>query len=255
MTGAIIREPTMSLALTYTKHQLVETLRTPVSFLTITLTPLAVLIFFLVPNFGDDSAAMTGGTATMVVFATLLACVGQFSSTVAALRESPWGAYLRTLPGGLTPQVVSNLVTGMVVVVAAVVPIVLVAALFTSATAPPARVAAAVAALLVVVVTFTVMGLAIGYTMSLRATMLVNSIGILALAVGGGMFFDPADPPALIEAVAPFVPTRGATDLVLAALTDHPLRALPLIMLAVWTIALSALTVWGYRRDEGRRFH
>jgi ABC-2 type transport system permease protein len=245
----------MSLALTYTKHQLIEMLRTPVSFLTITLTPLAVMIFFMVPFLGDDPAAMTGGTATMVVFATLLACVGQFSSTVAALRESPWGAYLRTLPGGLAPQVISNLISGAVVVVAAVVPIVLVAAWFTSATAPLTRVLAAVAALLVAVATFTMLGLAIGYTMSLRATVLTNSIGILALAVAGGMFFDPADTPAPIEAIAPFLPTRGATDLVLAALTDYSPSATALIMLAVWTVALGALTAWGYRRDEGRRFH
>jgi ABC-2 type transport system permease protein len=245
----------MSLALTYTKHQLIETLRTPVSFLTITLTPLAVMIFFMVPNLGDDPAAMTGGTATMVVFATLLACVGQFSSTVAAMRETPWGAYLRTLPGGLAPQIVSNLITGAIVVLAAVVPIVLVAALFTSATAPLTRVLAAVAALLAAVVNFTMLGLAIGYTMSLRATVLTNSLLILALAVGGGMFFDPADTPMLVETIAPLLPTRGATDLVLAALTDYSLNPTALIMLAVWTVALGALTAWGHRRDEGRRFH
>jgi ABC-2 type transport system permease protein len=245
----------MSLALTYTKHQLIETLRTPVSFLTITLTPLAVMIFFMVPNLGDDPAAMTGGTATMVVFATLLACVGQFSSTVAAMRETPWGAYLRTLPGGLAPQIVSNLITGAIVVLAAVVPIVLVAALFTSATAPLTRVLAAVAALLAAVVNFTMLGLAIGYTMSLRATVLTNSLLILALAVGGGMFFDPADTPMLVETIAPLLPTRGATDLVLAALTDYSPNPTALIMLAVWTVALGALTAWGHRRDEGRRFH
>jgi ABC-2 type transport system permease protein len=190
----------------------------------------------------------------MVVFATLLACVGQFSSTVAAMRETPWGAYLRTLPGGLAPQVISNLITGAIVVAAAVVPIVVVAALFTSADAPLTRVLAAVAALLASAVTFTMLGLAIGYTMSLRATVLTNSIGILALAVGGGMFFDPAGTPVLVEAIAPLVPTRGATDLVLAALTDYSPNPTALIMLAVWTVALSALTAWGYHRDEGRRF-
>ncbi|HSK96601.1 MAG TPA: ABC transporter permease [Euzebyales bacterium] len=244
----------MTLALTYTRLQLVEMLRTPVQFLTIVLTPVAVMIFFLVPNLGHDAEAMTGATATMVVFATLLACVGQYSTTVAAMRESPWGAYLRTLPGGLAPQVVSNLVSGMVVVIAAVVPVVIVAALFTPATAAPARVAAAVAALLVAVVTFTMLGLAIGYTMSLRATVLANSLLLLALAVAGGMFSDPADTPALVGAVAPFVPTRGATDLVLAALVDHPLDPTALVMLALWTIALGVVTVWGHRRDEGRRF-
>ena len=244
----------MSLTMTYAKHQLIETARTPVSFLTITLMPLAVMLFFIVPFLGDDPVAMTAATATMVVFAVLLSCVGQFSMAVALSRESPWGAYLRTLPGGLAPQVVSNLLTGAVVVVTAVVPIIVVAALFTAATAPLSRVLAAVGALLAAVVAFTVMGIAIGYTLSMQATVIVNSVGILALAVGGGMFFDPAETPALVETIAPFLPTRGATDLVLAALVGHPLDPTALVMLIVWTLGLSALLVWGYRRDEGRRF-
>lgn len=244
----------MPLALTYTRHELTATLRAPGSFLTITLMPLTVVVFFIVPNVDGNPDATTGAIATMVVFATLLACVGQFSTTVAALRESPWGTYLRTLPVGLRPLAISHLLTGMIVVVAAVVPIVIVGALLTEATVSMPRLLTGLLALLVAAVTFTIMGLALGYVMSLHATVLVNSIAVLALAVGGGMFFDPDDTPVVIEIIAPFLPTRGATDLVLAALTHHPLDPLALAMLGVWTVALSALMVWGFRRDEGRRF-
>lgn len=237
-----------------TKYGLIETLRAPVSFLVITLMPLAVMVFFIVPNLGDNPAAMIGATATMVVFATLLACVGQFSATVAVMRESPWGAYLRTLPAGLTPAAFGHLLTGMVVVLAAIVPIVVVGVLSAGGGVPAARVPTAVAALLVAVVVFTLLGLAIGYTMSVRATVVANSVPVLALAVGGGMFADPANLPGPIAAIAPYLPTRGATDLVLAALIDHPLDPTSLVMLAIWTAGLGALTVWGYRRDEGRRF-
>jgi ABC-2 type transport system permease protein len=244
----------MRLVWLYTRCELVESLRAPGSFLTITLMPLTVMLFFIVPNLDDDPGAITGATATMVVFATLLACVGHFSTTVAMLRESAWGSYLRTLPTGLRPLVLSNLLTGMVVVVAAVIPIVLVGALFTAADASAAGLLGGFAALLVTVVVFTVMGLAVGYTMSLRMTTIVNSIFVLALAVGGGMFFDPNNPPPMVETIAPLLPTRGTTDLVLAALTDHSADPLALAMLVPWTVALAGLTVWGYRRDEGRRF-
>jgi ABC-2 type transport system permease protein len=179
------------------------------------LMPLAVMVFFILPNVTGDAAVVTGATATMVVLATLLACVGQFSGTVAALRESPWGAYLRTLPAGL---------------------------------------AAGLLALLVAAVVFTLLGLAIGYTMSLRAAEVVTSVLVLVLAVGGGMFFTPGTAPALVTTVAPYLPTRGATDLVPAALTDHPLDRTALVMLGVWTVAPAALPAWGFHRDEGRRF-
>lgn len=243
----------MRLVLLYTRCELVESLRAPGSFLTITLMPLTVMIFFVVPNL-DDAEAITGATATMVVFATLLACVGHFSTTVAVLRESAWGSYLRTLPTGARPLVLSNLLTGMVVVAAAVIPIVLVGAFFTEADASVPGLLAGFAALLVGVVVFTVMGLAIGYTMTLRATIIVNSVLVLALAVGGGMFSDQNDLPPVVETLAPLLPTRGTTDLVLAALTAHPADPLALAMLVPWTLALTGLTLWGYRRDEGRRF-
>lgn len=245
----------MPLALTYTKRQLIETVRTPASFLTLTLTPVAVMIFFIVPYLGNDPAEMTAATATMVVFAVLLCCVGQFSAGIAALRESPWGVYLRTLPGGLGPQVISTLLTGMAVVVAALIPITLVAALFTAATATLPQLLAAAGALLAAVVTFTVMGIAIGYVLSLRGTILASSLLILPLAVGGGMFFDPAARPAFVETISPFFPTRGANELVIMQLVEYSPNPTALVMLGVWTIALGALAVWGYRRDEGRRFH
>ncbi|GIE99910.1 ABC transporter ATP-binding protein/permease [Paractinoplanes rishiriensis] len=249
-----VREKLMSPALVYTRRELIETVRAPGSFLTITLMPLAVLISFILPNVGDDPAAITGATATMVVFATLLACVGQFSTTIAALRESAWGTYLRTLPVGLRPLAVGNLLTGLVFVAGAVLPIVLVGALFTEASVPAVRLLAGLLALLVATVVFTLLGLALGYTLSLRAAVLVNSILALALAVGGGMFSDPANMPGPIEAVAPYLPTRGTTDLVLAALTGRPADPLALAMLGVWSVVLAALTGWGFRRDEGRRF-
>ncbi|MDH2430605.1 hypothetical protein [Sphaerisporangium sp. TRM90804] len=244
----------MPLTLLYTRYGLLDTLRAPVSLLVITLMPLAVMVFFILPNLGGDPTAVIGATATMVVFATLLACVGQFSATVAAMRESPWGDYQRTLPAGLAPLAFGHLLTGMVVVLTAVVPIALVGVLSAAGGVPPARVPGAVAALLAAVVVFTLLGLAIGYTMSVRATVVANSVPVLALAVGGGMFTDPAAPPGLIAAIAPYLPTRGATDLVLKALIDHRPDPTALTMLAVWTAALGALTVWGYHRDEGRRF-
>ncbi|WP_420112396.1 ABC transporter permease [Pseudactinotalea sp.] len=243
-----------SLTLTYTRRNLVENIRTPTMFLTVALVPVGVMVFFVVPFIGQDAAAITSGTATLVVFGALMACVGHFSIAIAAQRESTWGNYVRTLPGGIVPQMFGHLLVGLVVVAAAIIPILVVAGLFTAAAAPAPRVLLAAGALLAVVVTFTLMGLAMGYLMSMRVALIANSIGFLPLAVAGGMFFDDSTAPEFIEQIAPFVPTRGATDLVLVALTGEPVGATSLVMLAVWVVVLAALTVWGHRRDQVRRF-
>lgn len=244
-----------SLTMTYTRRNLAENIRTPTMFLTVALVPVGVMVFFVVPFIGQDAAAITSATATLVVFGVLMACVGHFSVAIAAQRESAWGSYLRTLPGGIVPQMLGYLLVGLVVVAAAIVPILVVAGLFTAATAPPSRVLLAAGALLIAVVTFTLLGLAVGYLMSMRAAAIANSIGFLPLAVAGGMFFDEADTPQIIEQIAPYVPTRGTTDLVLVALTGEPVGSLSLMMLAVWIVVLAGLTVWGHRRDQVRRFH
>src|SRR5690606_35679064 len=125
---------------------------------------------------------ITSATATLVVFGVLMACVGHFSIAIAAQRESAWGDYLRSLPGGIRPQMLGYLLVGLVVVAAATVPILVVAGLFTAASAPPPRVLLAAGALLIAVVTFTLLGLAVGYLMSMRAATIANSIGFLPLA-------------------------------------------------------------------------
>lgn len=241
------------LTLVHVHRNLVDVLRVPVMLLSVTLTPVSVLVFFFVP-FIDDAQLMTIATGTFVVFAVLLACVVHVATVTAHQRQSSWGVYLRTLPGGPGPSMISHVIVGMIVVATAVLPVVAVAALFTPATAPPGRVLLALAALLAVVVTFTLLGLAIGYTLSAGATMVATSIVILPLAVAGGMFFDPSDTPAIISAIAPFTPTGGANDLVLSALTGAPLRLPSTVMLIAWTIVFALVAGWGYRRDEGRRF-
>lgn len=243
-----------SLTMTYTRRNLAENIRTPTMFLTVALVPVGVMLFFVVPFIGQDAVAITSATATLVVFGVLMACVGYFSVAIAAQRESAWGRYLRTLPGGIAPQMLGYLLVGLVVVAAAIIPILLVAGLFTEASAPPPRVVLAAGALLIAVVTFTLLGMSMGYLMSMRVAVIANSIGFLPLAVAGGMFFDEADTPEIIEQIAPFVPTRGATDLVLVALTGKSVGPLSLVMLAVWIVVLAGLTVWGHRRDQVRRF-
>jgi ABC-2 type transport system permease protein len=57
-----------------------------------------------------------------------------------------------------------------------------------------------------------------------------------------------------VEDVAPYLPTGGAARLMWAAVGDFPVDPASVAALAGWTIALAAVAVWAYRRDEGRRF-
>jgi ABC-2 type transport system permease protein len=244
----------MSLVLTYTRYQFLETVRIPVAVIATVFFPAASMLFFVVPSIGGDPRAATLATASMVVFASMVTCLFQYGAGVAEDRALPWESFVRTLPAGPGPRFAARVLVGTVFVLVAVVPVVVIAVLFTEATLSPARFAAALGALVVVVVPFTLLGLAIGYSLPAKAATAVATISFLPLAFGGGLMGDPEDLPGFIDTIAPFLPTRGAGELSWAAVSDIPVDPVSMIMLGVWTVGAGAAAVVAYRRDEGRRF-
>ena len=58
----------------------------------------------------------------------------------------------------------------------------------------------------------------------------------------------------VVKAVAPYLPTRGAAELMWAAVGDHSPNPVALLMLGVWTVVMGAFAALAYRRDQGLRF-
>lgn len=244
----------MSLVLTHARYQFLETLRIPVAVIATVFFPAASMLFFVVPNVADDPRAATLATASMVVFATMVTCLFQYGAGVAEDRALPWEPFVRTLPSGAGPRFAARVLVGTAFVLVAVIPVVIIAVLLTEATLTAGQFAAALGALVVAVVPFTLLGLAIGYSLPAKAATAVATIAFLPLAFGGGLMGDPETLPGFIETIAPFLPTRGAAELVWAAVSDIPVDPLSMVMLGVWTVAAGAAAVYAYRRDEGRRF-
>ncbi|MER7455565.1 ABC transporter permease [Micromonospora sp. NPDC126480] len=244
----------MQLALVHTRYQLLETLRTPVAVVGSAFFPAAAMLFFVVPFAGGDPVAATFATASMVTFSVLSANIFQYGVGVAEDRDQPWDPYTRTLPAGPAPRFAGRILAGLAITYLSLTPVVLIAATLTEARVTAGAFLLATATVAVVSVPFTLLGLAIGYSLPSRAAIVVAQVVFFPLAVGGGLLTAPDAAPGFIEAVAPFLPTRGAVELMWAAVDDYPLNPLSMIMLGVWIVGLAALAGWAYRRDEGRRF-
>lgn len=244
----------MSLLLVHAKYQFLETVRVPIAVIGSTFFPTASMLFFVVPFLGSDPVASTYATGAMTTFAVMVTCLFQYGAGVADDRAQPWDSYLRSLPAGAVPRFFGRLATGFGFIVVAVVPVLLVAAFLTEATASVGQVALGIAALFVAAVPFTLLGLAIGYAMPVKAALAVTNIVFFPLAFGGGLLTGPDTLPGFVKVISPYLPTRGAVELVWTAIGDFRPRVTSLVMLLVWTVACGALAVWAYRRDEGRRF-
>lgn len=243
-----------SLVLLHTRYQFLEHLRVPIAIVASVFFPTVAMLAFVVPFAGDHPLAATVGTASMTMFAVMSSSLMGLGIGVADDRGKPWDPYLRTLPAGPFPRFAGRMLTSLAITLIAVVPVLLVAALLTEATATPLQLLLGLGALLVGALPFMMLGLLVGYSLPAKAAVAVSQVLFFPIAIGGGLLGNPLDPPAFIGAVAPYLPSRGAMELVWAATTDLPATPLALVMLAVWTIVAGAAAVWAYRRDEGRRF-
>jgi ABC-2 type transport system permease protein len=212
------------------------------------------MLFFVVPFGASDGVAATYATGSMATFSIMMTNLFGYGVGVASDRALPWESYTRTLPAGPGPRFAGRILAGSVMTIASLLPVVLIAALLTDATTTVVGLALGAGAALVAAVPFTLMGLAIGYGMPMKAALAVSQILFFPLAFLGGLMSSPTEAPAFVQTVAPYLPTRGAAELMWAAVTDHSPDPKALLMLGIWTVALAALASLAYRRDQGRRF-
>ena len=76
----------------------------------------------------------------------------------------------------------------------------------------------------------------------------------LPLSYAGGLWVPPSRMPEVVAAISPYLPTRQFAELGWAAALDRPVAAEHWAWIAGFTIVFGALSLWGYRRDEGARF-
>jgi ABC-2 type transport system permease protein len=243
-----------TLSLVHARYQLLETIRVPIAVVGTTFFPAASMLFFVVPFAGDDPVAATYSTASMVTFAVMTSNLFTYGIGVAEDRAQPWDPYTRTLPVGPGPRFAGRILAGFVMMFLSLLPVVLIAALLTEATVSGGGLLLALGAVVLAALPFVLMGLAIGYSLPTKAALAVAQIIFFPLAFAGGLLSAPGQAPGFVETIAPYLPTRGAVELMWAAVGDYPLDPVAMAMLAVWTVAAGALAVWAYRRDEGRRF-
>jgi ABC-2 type transport system permease protein len=244
----------VSLVLVHARYQLLETIRIPIALVGSAFFPAASMLFFVVPFAGGDPVGALFATASMITFAIMINNIFQYGIGVAEDRAQPWDPYTRTLPAGPAPRFAGRILAGLTMTFVSLVPVVVIAAVATEATITPLEFLTATAIVPVVAIPFTLMGLAIGYALPSKAAVVVAQLVFFPLAFGGGLLSQPDQAPGFIETIAPYLPTRGAVELMWAAVGDYSVNVTSLTMLGVWIAVFAGLAGWAYRRDEGRRF-
>jgi ABC-2 type transport system permease protein len=244
----------VSLALVNARFQLLETVRIPIALIGTMFFPAASMLFFVVPFAGDERVAATYATASMITFAVLTTNIFQYGVGVSQDRSLPWDAYARTLPASPGPRFAGRIMAGIVMTFASLTPVVIIAAVATEASVTTTEFLTAIVTTVLIAVPFTLMGLTIGYALPFKAALAVAQVLFFPLAFGGGLLSAPGQAPGWVEGLAPFLPTRGAVELMWWAVGGRAVDPVAMVSLVAWTVVLAATATWAYRRDEGLRY-
>ena len=246
----------VALTRAYAKLNLLEVLREPIAIIGTVVFPSLAFLFFVVPQsaVADDPKAATAAAAQLGAFAIMSVCLFSFGAGIAEDRDRPFDGYQRTLPAGPWPQLFGRLITGMLLGVAGLIPIIAIAGLFTAASLGPDRILLTLGALVLGAVPMLLIGFAVGYSLRPKSAIAVAQLVFFGFAFAGGMFLPPETFPDWLDVASRGLPSRSERDLAVWGVGSGDIGVITFVTLAVWTIAAAAVTVWGFRRDEGRRY-
>ncbi len=232
----------------------IELARMPAYVIPTLLMPVMLYAFFGLPYAapGSDAAVTLGSYAA---FAVIGVALFQFGVGIAVDRTSPWELYLRTLPIPAIARFVARLASALIFAFSSALLVVAAGLTIGHASVPPLVWVRLVAALATGAVVFGLMGIAIGYWTSPKASVPIANVLYLFLAFVGGLWIPPQLLPAIVAPISPFTPTRQYGELVWSSMLGKPWPAQALVTLAVYAAIFLAIALWGYRRNEGQRYH
>lgn len=245
-----------SLTLTHAKYSLIETARTPIAVIGTLVFPALALLFFVVPqaSVSQDPVYATQAIISMSVFSVMVGSLFSFGLGIAENREKPWEPYLRTLPAPGIARVLAHIFSTGLLALVALVPLLVIGALLTKAQADPLHLLLGLVAIAVASLPFMLLGMAIGYSLPMKAAIAVIQVTFFALAFGGGLFLPPLLFPDWLNALSQFLPSRQARDFVIWVVQGGELSLGTWLGLIAWIAVLLALVLVLFRRDEGRRY-
>lgn len=238
------------------RANLLETVRVPMAVIGSVAFPALALLFFVVPQGAvrDDPSAATQSVIAMGVFAIMVGNLFSFGLTIAEAREKPWEPFVRSLPAGGGVRIIAHILSTGVVSLVSLLPLIVIGALLTSAEASPTGILFGLVAAAVTSLPFMLMGIAIGYAMSMKVALAVIQILFFALAFGGGLFLPPFLFPEWLDVLSKGLPSRQAREIVIWAVEGGTLAPWAWIGMLAWIVVLAVAALLLYRRDEGRRY-
>jgi len=241
----------MTALFAYTRFEVMRTLRNT-RFLVVTMAmPAAMYLFFLRISRGMGDAA--GLMVALAGFSMINAAIGANAATIPAERASGWLRQLRITPLPAGGWLTARIAQAMVAVVPGLAVISLCGVLAGHVELSPAQWAAYVLVVLAGSIPFSFLGLLLGQLLDAQAAQPVQGLLTMLLSFGGGLFFPLTTFPEPLRSAAGLLPTHLFFAAGQGVVAGQLPAAADVAGLAAWAVALAALALSIWSRQDGRR--
>ncbi len=208
--------------------------------------PTVILPAMLYSFFGAQAGGglwAANAMASFCIFAVLGVGFFQFGVGTAQDRESPFEAWQRSLPGGITLQWVARIIAALIFVALAVLLVIVVAILLNGIQLDTRAWMRLIFVCLISVIPTTLMGIALGSVCSARTAVPLATLIYLPLAYLGGLWLPPMVMPPVINAISEWAPTRAMGELSWSAVNGTPWASSHVLLLIAWSVAAAAFVI------------
>ncbi len=242
-------------ALSYTRYELLRTLRNRRFFVLSLGFPLVLFFLIAAPQRNDHNFAGSGISAPlyfmigMVSFGTMSGMLSS-GARIAAERAVGWNRQLRISPLTTRAYLRAKIITAYMMALLTIL------ALYASGVALGVSLPAEdwlkmTLLILVSLIPFAALGIAVGHMLTPESTGPAVGGGVGLLAFLGGTWF-PIPSHGFLHVVGQLLPSYWLVQASHIAHEAHPWGAKAWIVIAVWTAVLAVLARYAYRHDTGR---
>jgi ABC-2 type transport system permease protein len=239
----------------YLRYELLRTLRNRRFFFLALLFPVVLYFLIAAPNRHEQDLSGTGISAplyfmvSLAAFGTMTAMLSS-GARIATERASGWTRQLRISP--LKPrQYFRTKVATAYLMALLTIAVLYVSGVSLGVSLPAGKWLAVTALMLIALIPFAALGIVIGHVINPDATGPVIGGGTALLAFISGVWF-PVSDHGFLHAVAVCTPSYWLVQAAHIAVGGNAWGAGGWLVIAAWTVALTALAVWVYWRDSGR---
>ena len=245
----------MTMALNYTRMSARSTFRNT-RFLIFTLALPVVLYLMFNSLYGNDTSpdGLNVGAYLMVSMATYGAFGAAINAgaRVAIERQTGWNRQLRLT--ALTPRayLVSKSAVSLLVALPAIVLVFILGSVVGHTQLSAMVWLESGVALWLSMIPFCVLGLIIGLVGTIDSVQPMTMIVYLVFSILGGLWFPVDQFPGFLQHVAHVLPSYWAAEIGRAPLAGEAIPLTGVLVLAAWTVGLTALGMVAYRRTGAR---